>query len=331
MYPSVPDSRDSMANEHFYPEIEPFNRGELEVDDLHTMYWEQCGNPEGEPIVFLHGGPGAGSTETDRRFFDPKHFCITLFDQRGAGRSEPPGELRNNSIDDLVGDIEVLREHLSVETWHVFGGSWGSTLALYYAQERPASCRTLTLRGIWLLRDEEIKWWLYGMRLVQPERWKVFAEHLPQEDRGDLLEGYWKKFNSDDRAEAIAAALVWSVYEGASCTLLPNPEFEAFFHDENKAWCVARLEAHYFRNVRLNPDDLLLKRVDSIRHIPTFMVHGRYDIVCPVASAVDLHEVWPESSLVIVPDAGHSSHEPGITKELVAATNRIRETGTPTF
>ena len=320
-----------MANEHFYPEIEPFNRGELKVDELHTMYWEQCGNPEGEPIVFLHGGPGAGSTETDRRFFDPKHFCITLFDQRGGGRSEPPGELRNNSIDDLVGDIEMLREYLGVETWHVFGGSWGSTLALYYAQERPASCRTLTLRGIWLLRDEEIKWWLYGMRLVQPERWKVFAEHLPQEDRGDLLEGYWKKFNSDDRAEAIAAALVWSVYEGASCTLLPNPEFEAFFHDENKAWCVARLEAHYFRNVRLNPDDLLLRRVDSIRHIPTFMVHGRYDIVCPVASAVDLHEVWPESSLVIVPDAGHSSHEPGITKELVAATNRIRETGTPTF
>jgi proline iminopeptidase len=168
------------------------------------------------------------------------------------------------------------------------------------------------------------------MRLVQPERWKVFSEHLPEEDRADLLEGYWKKFNSEDRAEALAAALVWSVYEGASCTMLANPEFEAFFHDENKAWCVARLEAHYFRNVRLNPEDLLLKRVDSIRHIPTFMVHGRYDIVCPVASAVDLHELWPESSLVIVPDAGHSSHEPGITKELVAATNRIRDSGTPT-
>jgi proline iminopeptidase len=319
-----------MANEYFYPEIEPFKTGELTVDDLHTIYWEQCGNPDGEPVVFLHGGPGAGSTDTDRRFFDPQYFCITLFDQRGAGRSKPAGELRNNSIDDLVGDIEMLREHLGVETWHVFGGSWGSTLSLYYAQERPASCRTLTIRGIWLLRDEEIHWWLYGMRLVQPERWKVFSEHLPEEDRADLLEGYWKKFNSEDRAEALAAALVWSVYEGASCTMLANPEFEAFFHDENKAWCVARLEAHYFRNVRLNPEDLLLKRVDSIRHIPTFMVHGRYDIVCPVASAVDLHELWPESSLVIVPDAGHSSHEPGITKELVAATNRIRDSGTPT-
>ena len=169
------------------------------------------------------------------------------------------------------------------------------------------------------------------MRLIQPERWKVFAEHLPVEDREDLLEGYWKKFNSEDREEALAAAKVWSVYEGSSCTMEPNLDFETAFHDDNKAYCLARLEAHYFRNVRLEPDDLLLRRVDVIRHIPTFIVHGRWDIVCPVASAVDLHELWPESSLVIVSNAGHSSHEQGITKELVAATNRIKLTGKPTL
>ena len=318
-----------MANEHFYPEIEPYASGMMPVDDIHTIYWEECGNPDGEPILFIHGGPGAGATQTDRRFFDPAHFRIILFDQRGTVRSTPQGETQNNSIKDLVRDIEQLRVERGIATWHVFGGSWGSTLSLFYAQECPSSCRTLTIRGIWLLRDEEIEWWLYGMRLVQPERWKVFAEHLPEEDRDDLLEGYWKKFHSEDRDEARQAARIWSVYEGASCTLLPNPEFEAHFHDLDKAWCTARLEAHYFRNVRLEPDDLLLQRVDSIRHIPTFIVHGRYDIVCPVASAVDLHARWPESSLVIVPDAGHSSHEPGITKELVAATNRIRDYGTP--
>ncbi|HAY36202.1 MAG: prolyl aminopeptidase [Bacteroidetes Order II. Incertae sedis bacterium] len=320
-----------MANQHFYPEIEPYKSGMMPVDDIHTIYWEECGNPDGEPILFIHGGPGAGATETDRRFFDPSYFRIVLFDQRGTVRSTPQGETQNNSIDDLVRDIEQLRTELGIKTWHVFGGSWGSTLSLYYSQECPSSCRTLTIRGIWLLRDEEIQWWLYGMRLVQPERWKVFSEHLPVEDRDDLLEGYWKKFHSEDRDEAREAARIWSVYEGASCTLLPNPEFEAFFHDLDKAWCTARLEAHYFRNVRLDPDDLLLQRVDTIRHIPTFIVHGRYDIVCPVASAVDLHALWPESSLVIVPDAGHSSHEPGITKELVAATNRIRDKGTPTL
>ncbi|MBT4051765.1 MAG: prolyl aminopeptidase, partial [Bacteroidetes Order II. Incertae sedis bacterium] len=271
-----------MANQHFYPEIEPYKSGMMPVDDIHTIYWEECGNPDGEPILFIHGGPGAGATETDRRFFDPSYFRIVLFDQRGTVRSTPQGETQNNSIDDLVRDIEQLRTELGIKTWHVFGGSWGSTLSLYYSQECPSSCRTLTIRGIWLLRDEEIQWWLYGMRLVQPERWKVFSEHLPVEDRDDLLEGYWKKFHSEDRDEAREAARIWSVYEGASCTLLPNPEFEAFFHDLDKAWCTARLEAHYFRNVRLDPDDLLLQRVDTIRHIPTFIVHGRYDIVCPV-------------------------------------------------
>jgi len=318
-----------MTNPHFYPEIEPFEHGELRVGARHTLYWEQCGNPNGEPIVFLHGGPGAACTTRDRSFFDPDHFRIVLFDQRGCGRSRPTGELEDNTIDDLVADIEALREQLGIETWHIFGGSWGSTLSLYYSQEKPECCRSLTLRGIWLLRDEEIEWWLYGLRLLRPELWQTFAQHLPETERGDLLEGYWRRLTGDDPEVAHAAARQWSRYEGSSCTLLPNEEFAAHFEDESIAWSMARLEAHYFRNVRFQPHDLLLRRVDRIRHIPAFIVHGRYDIVCPVKNAVDLHQAWPEASLVIVPDAGHSSHEPGITKELVAATRRIRDTASP--
>ncbi|MFT5142685.1 MAG: proline iminopeptidase [Rhodothermales bacterium] len=318
-----------MANEHFYPATEPFATGELKVSDIHTLYWEQCGKPNGEPILFLHGGPGAACSLTDRRFFDPDHFRAILFDQRGCGRSRPVGELAENSIDQIVADIEALRETLGIETWHVFGGSWGSTLSLYYAQEHPERCRTLTLRGIWLLRQEELDWWLYGIRNIQPELWDEFAGHLPEDQRDDLLEGYWRLMNSPDKDEAFEAARRWSLYEGACCTLLPNEEFLSLFEDPGIAWSMARLEAHYFRNVRLEPDDLLLRRVDRIRHIPSVIVHGRYDIVCPIKNAFDLKAVWPEADMVVVPDAGHSSHEPGITKELVAATNRIRSSGSP--
>ncbi|HEX5050160.1 MAG TPA: prolyl aminopeptidase [Planctomycetota bacterium] len=318
-----------MTSEHFYPEIEPFEHGLLPVGAPHVLHWEQCGRRDGEPMLFLHGGPGAGCTATDRRFFDPDHFRIVLFDQRGCGRSRPIGELRDNSPAHLVADIEALRRHLGIDRWHVFGGSWGSTLALCYAQAHPEVCRSLTLRGIWLLRDEEIEWWLYGMRLIQPERWREFAEHVPEVRRDDLLEAYWQLFEGADRAAALAAARQWARYEIASCTLLPNPEFVAHFADEQVAWSVARLEAHYLRNVRLQPDDVLLARVDAVRSIPALLVHGRYDIVCPVKSAVDLHRAWPESTLEIIADAGHSSHEPGITRALVAATDRIRDTGSP--
>ena len=318
-----------VVSQHFFPEIEPYAHGELAVDAPHVLYWEQCGNPDGEPILFLHGGPGAGCTATDRRFFDPEHFRIVLFDQRGCGRSRPIGELEANSPAHLVADIERLREQLEIDTWHVFGGSWGSTLTLCYAEAHPERCRSLTLRGIWLLRDEEVEWWLYGMRQIQPERWRAFAEQVPEAERGDLLEGYWRLFCSEDREVAFAAAAQWARYEIASCTLLPNEEFLSHFEDEQVAWAVARLEAHYFRNVRLEPHDRLQRHVDRVRHIPSFIVHGRYDIVCPVKSAVDLHRAWPESSLVIVEDAGHSSHEPGITRELVAATNRIKASGSP--
>jgi len=319
----------AVANLSFYPEIEPSARGQLKVGAAHSLYWEQCGNPDGEPILFVHGGPGAGSTATDRRFFDPEFFRIVLMDQRGCGRSEPLGELDENTTSHLIEDYERLRGHLGIETWHVFGGSWGSTLSLAYAQAHPERCRTLTLRGIWLLRREELDWWLYGMRLIQPERWDEFAGHVPEAERGDLLEAYWRRLNAADRDVARAAAMRWSVYEGANCTLRPNPEFLSHFEDPDVAWAIARLEAHYFRSGRFTPDDRLLQDVHKIRQIPGFIVHGRYDIICPVKSAVDLHRAWPESSLVIVDDAGHSSHEAGITAELVAATDRIRDHGSP--
>lgn len=318
-----------MNDDVLYPAVEPYARGHLAVDPPHELYWEQCGNPDGEPILFLHGGPGAGCSTTDRRFFDPAHFRIVLFDQRGCGRSSPIGELAGNSPADLVADIERLREHLEIDRWHVFGGSWGSTLSLCYAEAFPVPVRSLTLRGIWLMRQEELDWWLYGLRQIQPERWREFAGHLPEAQREDLLEGYWQRFDGPDRDAALAAAKAWARYEIASCTLLPNPEFAAHFDDDDVAWAVARLEAHFMRNVRLSPDDKLLREAERIRDIPTFLVHGRYDIVCPVKSALDLKDALPDARLVIVEDAGHSSHERGIARELVAATDRIRDTGSP--
>jgi len=318
-----------MANEHFYPEIEPYASGALSVDAPHELYWEECGNPDGIPVLFVHGGPGAGCSPFDRRFFDPARFRIVLLDQRGAGRSTPRGELEGNDPDALAADFERLRQSRGIDRWHVFGGSWGSTLSLHYAQEYPDRVLSLVLRGIWLLRDEEIRWWLYELGMIQPELWGMFTELIPEDEHDDMLEAYWRRLTGDDRETALAAAKAWSIYEGSSCTLLPNEEFADMFADPDLAWSLARLEAHYFRNVRFEPDTQLLDRVQRIRHIPAFAVHGRYDMVCPVKSFVDLRRAWPELDGVIVPDAGHSSHEPGITRELVAATGRIAETGSP--
>jgi proline iminopeptidase len=318
-----------MANKHSYPPIEPFETGTLEVDESHKLYWEQCGNPEGDPILFLHGGPGAGCSEFDRCLFDPEYFRIVLFDQRGSGRSSPVGDLTDNTMSATVRDIEQLREELGIDRWHVFGGSYGSTISLYYAQECPERCKSLVLRGIWLLRKEELDWWLYSMGMIQPELWNEFAGFIPEAERGDLLEAYWTRLTGPDRGLALEAAKHWAIYEGTCCTLLPNEEFASHFADEETAWAVARLEAHYFRNVKPEPDSLLLDRVERIRHIPAFAVHGRYDIVCPVKSLIDLAQAWPELDYVIAPDSGHSSHEPGITKELVAATDRIAKSGRP--
>lgn len=318
-----------MANEHFYPEIEPYASGTLVVDAPHELYWEECGNPEGIPIVFVHGGPGAGCSPFDRRFFDPDRFRVVLLDQRGSGRSRPHGALEGNDADALAADFERLREARGIERWHVFGGSWGSTLGIHYAEAYPARVLGMVLRGIWLMRDEEIRWWLYDVANLQPELWRAFAELVPEDERDDLLEAYWRLLTGDDREAALAAARQWSLYEGSICTLVPNPEFTEMFEDPDHAWSLARLEAHFIRNARFRPDTRLLDRVGRIRHIPAFAVHGRYDIVCPVKSFDDLRRAWPELDGVVVPDAGHSSHEPGITRELVAATRRIAETGSP--
>lgn len=317
-----------MANEHFLPAREPFATGMLAVDEVHTLYYERCGNPDGIPILFIHGGPGAGCSLLDRCFFDADAFHAILFDQRGCGRSKPLGEIAENTIDHLVRDIEQLREELGIEQWHVFGGSWGSTLGLYYAEAHPERVLSLVLRGIWLLTKAELNWWLYDIGWIQPELWRDFAHHLPEGERKDLLEGYWRRLTSGDRNVALEAARHWSVYEGSCCTLLPNPEFSDAFGEDELAWNLARLEAHYFR-AGIQPDNAILDRIERIRHIPAFAVHGRYDIVCPVRSLDDLCRSWPELDAQIVPDAGHSSHEPGITRELVAAVRRIAETGTP--
>jgi proline iminopeptidase len=318
-----------MANEYFYPPIEPFATGEMRVAEPHRLYWEQCGNPQGEPVLFLHGGPGAGCTAFDRRFFDPDHFRIILFDQRGCGRSSPVGELSNNSMADTANDIEQLRKTLEIERWHVFGGSYGSTISLFYSQQHPERCKSLVLRGIWTLRKEEIDWWLNRVGFIQPELWKVFANFIPENERDDLLEAYWRRLTSDDKELAMSAAKHWAVYEGSCCTLLPNPEFSSHFAEEQTAWAVARLEAHYFRNVCPQPDSMLIDNARRLNNIPAFAVHGRYDIVCPVKSLLDLAANWPELDWVIAPTSGHSSHEPEITKELVAATRRIKKTGSP--
>lgn len=319
-----------MANQYFFPPVTPHASGMLKVGGAHTIYWEACGNPDGIPILFVHGGPGAGCSEFDRRFFDPARFRVILVDQRGSGRSRPLGELTDNTIDDLVADFERVRALQGIERWHVFGGSWGSTLSLYYAQQHPERVHSLVLRGIWLLRRPEIHWWFNEVAWLMPELWQTFVEHLPEAERGDLLESYWRRLTGPDHDVALAAAKAWSIYEGSACTLLPNPEFTDMFAQDDLAWCLARLEAHYFRNQRFDPDTLLLDRVPRIRHIPAFAVHGRYDVVCPVKSLTDLAAAWPELDTEIIPDAGHSSHEPGITRELVAATNRIAATGRPT-
>lgn len=318
-----------MAPPGLYPVIQPFHSERLAVSSRHNLYFEQCGNPQGAPVLFVHGGPGAGCSTMDRRFFDPRAFRVVLVDQRGAGRSTPLGELAENTIDDLVADFERIRVKLGIEKWHVFGGSWGSTLGLYYAERHPERVLSLCLRGIWLLRQLEVDWWLYGLRSMAPELWRTFAEHVPVDRRHDLLGAYWDLFHSQDKAVARAAAKVWANYEGAACTLLPNPEFVSLLTNDDTSWALARLEAHYLRNQRFSPDDRLLEDLPRVRKIPAFLVHGRYDLVCPIVGADDLHRAWPEASYVIVDDAGHSSHEPGIAKQLVAAMDRVARTGSP--
>ena len=307
-----------------YPEIEPYSAGTLKLDGLHTMYWEQSGNPEGTPVLFLHGGPGAGASPAHRRFFDPAHYRIVVYDQRGAGRSTPLGELRDNTTPLLVADIERLRAHLGISRWLVFGGSWGSTLALAYGEAHPDRCTGFILRGVFLCRRSEIDWFLYGLRNLFPEPWETFAGAIPGAERGDLLGAYYRRLTHPDPAVHLPAARTWSTYEGMCSTLLPSPETVAYFAGDGVSLGLARIEAHYFSHDIFLPENSLLANVGRLRHIPCVIVQGRYDAVCPIVSADELRRAWPEAEYVIVNDAGHSAWEPGISAALVRATERFK-------
>jgi proline iminopeptidase len=318
------DRNPPYARQDLYPPIEPYAGGMLKLDGVHTMYWEQSGNPNGAPIVFFHGGPGAGSTATHRRFFDPSHYRIVVFDQRGAGRSTPLGSLIGNTTANLIADIETLREFLKIESWAVFGGSWGSTLALAYAEAHPDRTRALVLRGIFLCRQSEIDWFLYGMRTVFPEAWRNFAGYVPEAERHDLLTAYFNRLVDPNPAIHMPAARAWSTYEGACSTLLPSPDTVAAFGEDRMALGLARIEAHYFRENIFPPEQDLIARIGRIRHLPGTIVQGRYDMVCPIASADELARAWPGAEYIVVPDAGHSAMEPGIRVQLVGATERLK-------
>jgi len=296
----------------------------LPLDSRHVMYWEESGNPEGIPVVFLHGGPGSGTTAQHRCFFDPQSYRIILFDQRGAGRSTPLGELRDNTTAHLLADLEVLRAHLGVARWLVFGGSWGSTLALAYAQSHPGCCLGLVLRGIFLFRPTEVDWFLHGMRRVFPEPWDDFRCFLPATEQMDLLQSYYRRLSDPDPLVHLPAARAWSKYEGACSTLQPSSAALARFKDDRVAVGLARIEAHYFINGGFIAENALLDGIGLIRDIPGIIVQGRYDMVCPLVTAHELHLAWPEARYRIIPDAGHSVWEPGIQSALVEATESFR-------
>lgn len=309
-----------------YPDIEPFDTGTLQVDARHRLYYEQCGNPQGKPVVLLHGGPGAGCGPKMRRFHDPKHYRIVLFDQRGAGRSTPHADLVDNTTHALVADIEALRTHLGIERWQVFGGSWGSTLALAYAETHPDRVTELVLRGIFMLRRWELEWFYQeGASRLFPDAWQQYLAGIPAVEHGDLISAYHRRLTHEDPAVRLAAARRWSVWEAATSFLRQDPDFMSGHEEEAFALAFARIEAHYFVNGGFfEHDDQLLRDAQRIRHIPGTIVHGRYDVVCPVQNAWDLKAAWPEAQLHIAPTSGHSAFEPEIASLLVDATNAYR-------
>ncbi|KZC19116.1 MULTISPECIES: prolyl aminopeptidase [Rhodanobacter] len=308
-----------------YPDIEPFDSGFLPVSALHTLYYEQSGNPHGKPVVFLHGGPGGGTNAKCRRFFDPAVYRIVLFDQRGCGKSTPNAELTDNTTWDLVADIERVREHLGIDRWQVFGGSWGSTLALAYAQTHPDKVSELVLRGIFMLRRSELEWFYQnGCDALYPDAWETYLAAIPEVERGDLISAYHRRLTSTDAKTRIDAARAWSVWEGATSFLWQDKSHIESSGEDEFALAFARIECHYFVNGGFfEHDDQLLRNVERIRRIPAVIVQGRYDVVCPLRSAWDLHRAWPEAELHIVQDAGHSAFEPGNVHALVEATDRF--------
>ncbi len=309
-----------------FPAIEPYNKFYLKVDGLHEIYVEECGNPNGQAVLFLHGGPGAGFGEMHRRLFDPNHYRIILFDQRGAGKSRPHAELEDNTTWHIVSDIEMIRNRLAIEKWMVFGGSWGSTLALAYAETYPEVCTHLVLRGIFLCRKEEIKWFYQeGAHFVFPDFWKAYVEQISPSERGDMVSSYYRKLTSSDANIRLAAAKAWAGWEGATLHLIPSIESKADFEEDQKALSIARIECHFFtNNAFFRTDNFLIANAHKIENIPTIIIHGRYDMVCPVKNAFDLHEALPNAELKIIPDAGHAVDEPGILRALLQATEKFK-------
>jgi len=309
-----------------YPPIEPYSRGYLRVSELHEIYYEESGNPAGKPALFLHGGPGAGADRRARQFFDPHHYRIVVFDQRGCGRSRPSASLFENTTWHLVADIERLRKHLGIERWLIFGGSWGSTLALAYSEAHPERITEIVLRGIFLVRYGEIRWlYQHGASEIFPDYWENYRDVIPVEERDDYLNAYYKLLTGSDQRAALTAARAWSMWEASTSFLHSNPDSIRKWGEDQFALAVARIECHYFVNRGfLRSETQLLDDVDKIRTIPTTIVQGRYDVVCPATSAWDLHRVWPEADFRMVPDAGHSAFEPGTVHELVSATDRYR-------
>ena len=318
--PTAPQRRE------LYPAIEPYSTGYLRVSEIHEIYYEESGNPAGKPAIFLHGGPGAGSDRRARQFFDPQHYRIIVFDQRGCGRSRPSASLVENTTWHLVADIERLRKHLNIDRWLVFGGSWGSTLALAYSEAHPERVTEIVLRGIFLVRYAEIRWlYQHGASEIFPDQWETYRDVIPLDERDDYLNAYYQRLTGSDQRAALAAARAWSVWEASTSFLYSNLDNIKKWGEDHFALAVARIECHYFVNRGfLRSETQLLDDVARIRHIPATIVQGRYDIVCPATSAWDLHRVWPEAEFRMVPDAGHSAFEPGNIHELVSATDRYR-------
>lgn len=309
-----------------YPELQPYVSHSLAVEPPHELYIEECGNPNGLPVLFVHGGPGAGCEDYHRRFFDPEIYRIILFDQRGCGRSTPHAELTGNTTQALVADMEVIRDHLGIGRWLLFGGSWGSTLSLAYAETYPARVLGLVLRGVFLCRPREIHWFYQeGASRLFPDLWQEYLAPIPEKERTDLLHAYYQRLTGDDELVRMAAAKAWSLWEGKASTLRGSEAVEEHFANPYTALSLARIESHYFANDSFLEANQILRDAHKLEGIPGIIVHGRYDVVCPLESAWQLHQAWPSSRLHIIPDAGHSATEPGIVDALVRATISFSE------
>ena len=311
---------------NLYPEITPFTSHRLKVDEIHELYIEESGHQEGIPVVFLHGGPGAGCAESHRRFFNPEAYRIILFDQRGCGRSTPFAELRNNTTWDLVDDMERIRQYLGIENWLIFGGSWGSTLALAYAETHPERVRALVLRGIFLARKQDVQWFYqWGTSQIYPDYWQDYLAPIAEDQRSDMVAAYYRQLTSKDESVRQTAAKAWSLWEGLTASLVRDEEVMSHFGDPHAALAIARIECHYFVNDSFLQPDQLLADAHRLKNIPGYIVHGRYDMICPVAQAWELHEAWPDAEMHIMPESGHAVTEEQITNQLVKIMDKLVE------